>query len=149
MTLAAVFMCCVKMHSCCSEPFPFQLQPSCDRGSVHCFAGFYSAVHGGFAASEHPCDARNGALYEENLSVTEYAQYVRALVHGKAPDDMVTATFSGDNQLIDLKIKPEAVDPDDIDMLQDLVIAAVKDGMKQVNDATQQKLGKYTQGMGL
>ena len=65
------------------------------------------------------------------------------------PDDMVTATFSGDNQLIDLKIKPEAVDPDDIDMLQDLVIAAVKDGMKQVNDATQQKLGKYTQGMGL
>ena len=68
---------------------------------------------------------------------------------GKAPDDMVTATFSGDNQLIDLKIKPEAVDPDDIDMLQDLVIAAVKDGMKQVNDATQQKLGKYTQGMGL
>ena len=67
----------------------------------------------------------------------------------KAPDDMVTATFSGDNQLIDLKIKPEAVDPDDIDMLQDLVIAAVKDGMKQVNDATQQKLGKYTQGMGL
>lgn len=81
MTLAAVFMCCVKMHSCCSEPFPFQLQPSCDRGSVHCFAGFYSAVHGGFAASEHPCDARNGALYEENLPVTEYAQYVRALVH--------------------------------------------------------------------
>ena len=76
-------MCCVKMHSCCSEPFPFQLQPSCDRGSVHCFAGFYSAVHGGFAASEHPCDARNGALYEENLPVTEYAQYVRALVHGE------------------------------------------------------------------
>ena len=88
MTLAAVFMCCVKMHSCCSEPFPFQLQPSCDRGSVHCFAGFYSAVHGGFAASEHPCDARNGALYEENLPVTEYAQYVRALVHGEAPDDI-------------------------------------------------------------
>ena len=60
----------------------FQLQPSCGRGSVHRFTGFYSAVHGGFAASEHPCDARNGALYEENLPVTEYAQYVRALVHG-------------------------------------------------------------------
>jgi DNA-binding YbaB/EbfC family protein len=68
---------------------------------------------------------------------------------GKAPDDMVTATFSGDNQLVDLKIDPQAVDPDDVDMLQDLVIAAIKDGMKQVNDATQQKLGKYTKGMGL
>ena len=78
------------------------------------------------------------------LGGRSYVEFV-----GKAPDDMVTSTFSGDNQLIDLKIKPEAVDPDDIDMLQDLVIAAVKDGMKQVNDATQQKLGKYTQGMGL
>lgn len=79
----------------------------------------------------------------------EHEELAKQEFVGKAPDDMVTAKFSGDNQLIDLKIKPEAVDPDDIDMLQDLVIAAVKDGMKQVNDATQQKLGKYTQGMGL
>ncbi len=81
--------------------------------------------------------------------MAEHEELAKQEFVGKAPDDMVTATFSGDNQLIDLKIKPEAVDPDDIDMLQDLVIAAVKDGMKQVNDATQQKLGKYTQGMGL
>ena len=79
--------------------------------------------------------------------MAEHEELAKQEFVGKAPDDMVTA--SGDNQLIDLKIKPEAVDPDDIDMLQDLVIAAVKDGMKQVNDATQQKLGKYTQGMGL
>ena len=81
--------------------------------------------------------------------MAEHEELAKQEFVGKAPHDMVTATFSGDNQLIDLKIKPEAVDPDDIDMLQDLVIAAVKDGMKQVNDATQQKLGKYTQGMGL
>ena len=78
-----------KRHFACGGFYVlFQLQPSCGRGSVHRFTGFYSAVHGGFAASEHPCDARNGALYEENLPVTEYAQYVRALVHGKAPDDI-------------------------------------------------------------
>ena len=81
--------------------------------------------------------------------MAEHEELAKQEFVGKAPDDMVTAKFSGDNQLIDLKIKPEAVDPDDIEMLQDLVIAAVKDGMKQVNDATQQKLGKYTQGMGL
>ena len=73
MTLAAVFLYAV--------PTSAQLRPG---GSVHRFAGFYSAVHGGFAASEHPCDARNGALYEENLPVTEYAQYVRALVQWKS-----------------------------------------------------------------
>lgn len=81
--------------------------------------------------------------------MAEHEELAKQEFVGKAPDDMVTATFSGDNQLLDLKIKPEAVDPDDIEMLQDLVIAAMKDGMKQVNDATQQKLGKYTQGMGL
>ncbi|MCD7132868.1 YbaB/EbfC family nucleoid-associated protein [Limosilactobacillus balticus] len=81
--------------------------------------------------------------------MAEHEELAKQEFVGKVPDDMVTATFSGDNQLLDLKIKPEAVDPDDIEMLQDLVIAAVKDGMKQVNDATQQKLGKYTQGMGL
>lgn len=68
---------------------------------------------------------------------------------GKAPDDMVTATFSGDKQLKDLQIKPEAVDPDDIDMLQDLVIAAINDGLKQVDAATSQRMGKYTKGLGM
>ncbi len=81
--------------------------------------------------------------------MAEHEELAKQEFVGKAPDDMVTATFSGEKELIDINIKPEVVDPDDIDMLQDLVIAAVKDGMKQVNDATQQKLGKYTQGMGL
>lgn len=68
---------------------------------------------------------------------------------GKAPDDMVVATFSGDKKLKDLKIKPEAVDPDDVDMLTDLVIAAINDGLKQVDSATQQRMGKYTKGLGM
>lgn len=68
---------------------------------------------------------------------------------GTAPDDMVQAKFTGDKKLVDLQIKPEAVDPDDVDMLTDLVMAAVNDGLKKVDDATQQKLGKYTKGMGM
>ena len=81
--------------------------------------------------------------------MAEHEELAKQEFIGKAPDDMVTATFTGDNTLVDLKIKPEAVDPDDVDMLQDLVVAAINDGMKQVNDATQQKLGKYTRGMGM
>lgn len=68
---------------------------------------------------------------------------------GKAPDDMVIAKFTGDKKMTGLTIKPEAVDPDDIDMLTDLVMAAVNDGMAKVDAATQQKLGKYTKGMGM
>ena len=81
--------------------------------------------------------------------MAEHEELAKQEFIGKAPDDMVTATFTGDNTLVDLKIKPEAVDPDDVDMLQDLVVAAINDGMKQVNDTTQQKLGKYTRGMGM
>ena len=68
---------------------------------------------------------------------------------GVAPDDMVKATFTGDKKLVDLQIKPAAVDPDDPEMLSDLVIAAVNDGLAQVDQATQAKLGKNTKGLGL
>lgn len=68
---------------------------------------------------------------------------------GTAPDEMVTAKFTGDKKLVDLQIKPEAVDPDDVDMLTDLVVAAVNDGLQKVDAATQQKLGKYTKGLGM
>ncbi|QZN93457.1 YbaB/EbfC family nucleoid-associated protein [Limosilactobacillus panis] len=81
--------------------------------------------------------------------MAEHEELAKQEFVGKAPDDMVTATFNGDKQLLDLKINKEAVDPDDIDMLQDLVVAAVNDGMKKVDAATQQKLGKYTRGMGM
>lgn len=81
--------------------------------------------------------------------MAEHEELAKQQVVGQAPDGMVTATFTGDNKLVNLEIKPEAVDPDDIDMLSDLVLAAVNDGMKKVNDATQSTLGKYTRGLGM
>ena len=62
---------------------------------------------------------------------------------------MVTATLTGDKKLKDLKINPEAVDPDDVDMLSDLIVAAVNDGLDKVEQATQAKMGKYTRGLGM
>lgn len=81
--------------------------------------------------------------------MAEHEELAKQQFVGQAPDGMVTATFTGDNKLVNLEIKPEAVDPDDIDMLSDLVLAAVNNGMKKVNDATQSILGKYTRGLGM
>ena len=81
--------------------------------------------------------------------MAEHEELAKQQFVGQARDGMVTATFTGDNKLVNLEIKPEAVDPDDIDMLSDLVLAAVNDGMKKVNDATQSTLGKYTRGLGM
>ena len=61
---------------------------------------------------------------------------------------MVTATVSGDRKLKSITIKPEAVDPDDVEMLEDLIVAAVSEAMQQAEDLAAQKMGKATGGMG-
>ena len=68
---------------------------------------------------------------------------------GQAPDEMVTAKVNGNKKLIDLQVKPEAVDPDDVDILTDLVMAAVNNAMQEVDKAAENKLGKYTKGLGM
>lgn len=62
---------------------------------------------------------------------------------------VVTATVSGKKQLVNLTIKPEAVDPDDVEMLQDLIVAAVNEAIKQAEDASEQELGKLTGGLSM
>lgn len=66
---------------------------------------------------------------------------------GTASDDAVVVKFSGDKQMRDIVIKPEAIDPDDPDMLQDLVIMAVNAALKNVDQETERKMGKYTRGI--
>ncbi|BDR60820.1 YbaB/EbfC family nucleoid-associated protein [Lactobacillus xylocopicola] len=66
---------------------------------------------------------------------------------GKSAEDLVVATFSGDRKLKKVDINQAAIDPDDPDMLQDLIIDAVNKGLAAIDDATQSSLGKYTKGM--
>lgn len=68
---------------------------------------------------------------------------------GSSGGGMVKITISGQKEIVDVQIKEEVVDPDDIDMLQDLVLAAVNDGLKKVEEETNQKMGKFTKGMNL
>ena len=62
---------------------------------------------------------------------------------------VVTATVNGQKELIELTILPDAVDPDDVDMLQDLVVAAVNEATRRVDEEVQQKLGGMMGGLGL
>lgn len=68
---------------------------------------------------------------------------------GTAGGGMVKVSMSGQKQVTDVQIKEEVVDPDDIDMLQDLVLAAVNDALKKVDDETNQTMGQFTKGMNL
>src|SRR5690625_4338330 len=60
---------------------------------------------------------------------------------------MVTITANGKKEITDIKIEEEVVDPDDIEMLQDLIIAATNDVLKQIDDKTAETMGQFTKGL--
>lgn len=70
-------------------------------------------------------------------------------VEASAGGGMVTARVNGKQQLLDLKIEKAVVDPEDVDMLQDLVLAAVNEGLKKSQEMVQQEMSKITGGMSL
>lgn len=68
---------------------------------------------------------------------------------GTASGEMVSVTMTGKHQVTAVKIKPEAVNPDDIEMLEDLVAAAVNDAIRQVDETTESEMGKITGGLNI
>ena len=60
----------------------------------------------------------------------------------------VTVTVSGSKEIKAIEISKEVVDPDDVEMLQDLIVAAVNEALSQVEAANQEVMGKVTGGLG-
>ena len=68
-------------------------------------------------------------------------------VEGSAGGGMVKATMDGQKNLLGVVIEKDAVDPNDVEMLQDLVVAAVNEASRKVGEAMQDQLGAMTGGM--
>ena len=62
---------------------------------------------------------------------------------------MVSATVNGKHELVNLDIKPEAVDPDDVEMLQDMILAAVNEAMRTADAEAANNMSRLTGGMNL
>lgn len=62
---------------------------------------------------------------------------------------MVTVKVSGKKRITEITIKPEAVDPDDVEMLQDLIMVAVNEAMQKADDISQDKMGRLTGGLNI
>ena len=67
----------------------------------------------------------------------------------KAGGGMVCATVNGKHEVLNLEIKPEAVDPDDVEMLQDMVIAAVNEAMRTADADAANNMSRLTGGLNL
>ena len=74
-------------------------------------------------------------------------QLANETVEATAGGGMVTAVVSGDSELKELRIEPEAVDPDDVEMLQDLVVAAVNEALRSAQELANQRMNAVTAGM--
>jgi len=68
-------------------------------------------------------------------------------LEGTAGGGAVTAVVTGKQEVVSITIDPSVVDPDDVEMLQDLVTAAVNDGLRLAHETAEQKLGRVTGGL--
>ena len=81
------------------------------------------------------------AKVQEELEAREY--------EASAGGGRVTVKANGKKEILALTIQPEAVDPEDVEMLQDMVMAAVNEVLRQVEETSSQEMGKLTGGLNL
>lgn len=82
--------------------------------------------------------------------LTEVQEQLAAATHeASAGGGAVTATVTGGTKLTDIQIQPEVADPEDVEMLQDLVIAAVNEAMEQAQEEAAEKMGAITGGLNI
>ena len=84
---------------------------------------------------------RNMTQLQEELAKTP--------VEGTAGGGVVKVTVNGANQMLAIELAPEVVDPDDIEMLQDLIVAATNDAVANAQKLSEERMGALTKGMKL
>lgn len=78
-----------------------------------------------------------------------HEQLAQEEVEGSAGGGMVVVTMNGKHEVVKLKIDPQVVDPSDVEMLEDLIAAAMNDARGKVEDRNQSEMGKLTGGLGI
>jgi DNA-binding protein, YbaB/EbfC family len=84
-------------------------------------------------------------MQEQMLKAQE--QLGTKTIEGSAGGGVVTVQVNGHKQVLSINIKPEAVDPEDIEMLQDLVMTAVNDALAKAEELANEDMSKYTGGL--
>jgi DNA-binding YbaB/EbfC family protein len=72
------------------------------------------------------------------------AELAEMTVEGTAGGGVVTASVTGHQEVREIKIQPDVVDPDDVEMLQDLILSAVNDGLRKSRELSASELEKVT-----
>ena len=108
------------------------------------FGGYNRGGGGGMNMQQMMQQAQK--LQEQMAQAKEELEDAR--VTGTAGGGAVTVTISGSKRFISVQIKPEVVDPDDVEMLEDLIISAMNEALRQVEEMYNNEMGRLTGGMG-
>ncbi|MBE5964993.1 MAG: YbaB/EbfC family nucleoid-associated protein [Lachnospiraceae bacterium] len=109
------------------------------------------AKHGGFPGGGMPGNMNNlmkqaqrmQKQMEESQKALETMEF-----EAKAGGGAVSVTVSGKKEITSVKLSPEVVDPDDIEMLEDLIVAATNEALRKMEDETQSQMSRITGGFG-
>ena len=109
------------------------------RGGANPFGG----GGGGFPAGGSPGGGLGGDMEKAQEELAE------EVVTGTAGGGMVEVDMDGHQTVRSLRVKPEVVDPDDVEMLEDLLIAAINDAAEKVKTLTEERMGGLTAGLNI
>ena len=101
----------------------------------------------GFGRPDVNALMRQAQKMQEDMKAKQ-AELEAAEYTGSASGEMVTVKMNGKHEVLSITIKPEAVDPDDIEMLEDLIVAATNEALRQVEQETNAAVSKMTGGFG-
>jgi nucleoid-associated protein EbfC len=87
------------------------------------------------------------ALQDKMLKMQEELAFMK--VEGSAGGGMVVAVMNGRQELLGIKVDPQVVDPNDLEMLQDLVVAAVNDALRKSQELASGEMGKIAGGLSI
>ena len=102
----------------------------------------------GFGRPDMNALMRQAQKMQEDMKAKQ-AELEAAEYTGSAAGEMVTVKMNGKHEVLSITIKPEAVDPEDVEMLQDLVVSAVNEALRQAGDAMEKSTDSVTGGLNL
>ncbi|PKM75782.1 MAG: YbaB/EbfC family nucleoid-associated protein [Firmicutes bacterium HGW-Firmicutes-15] len=85
---------------------------------------------------------------QEEMAKTQ-AELQERIIEGSAGGGAVMVKVNGKQRVLEIKIKPEVVDPEDVEMLEDLIMAAINDAIKQSQDMVSTEMAKITGGLNI
>ncbi len=110
--------------------------------------GFNSRGMGGFGGGNMNNMIRQAQKMQQDMMKAQEELESKSYEAG-AGGGVVTAVVSGKKELVSVTIDPEAVDPDDVEMLQDLIVAAVNEALRKANEDAASQMSRLTGGLNL